>query len=92
MAKARIQWPWFILFFCIAALLNTLLPQFYSVFGALNHMGKLGLTVTLFLIGASLNRESLRKVGIRPLVQGLTLWIIVGAGTLAVILFNWIRV
>src|SRR5258708_17373465 len=55
-SKARIQWPWFILFFCIAALLNTLRPQFHAIFGALNHMGKLGLTVTLFLIGAGLNR------------------------------------
>jgi uncharacterized integral membrane protein (TIGR00698 family) len=91
-SKARIQWPWFILFFCIAALLNTLLPQFDTVFGALNHMGRLGLTVTLFLIGASLNRETLRKVGIRPLLQGLTLWIVVGASTLALILFNWIHV
>src|SRR6267154_6454761 len=91
-SKARIQWPWFILFFCIAALLNTLQPRFHAIFGALNHMGKLGLTVTLFLIGAGLNRETLRKVGIRPLLQGLTLWGIVGVGTLAVILFNWIRV
>jgi uncharacterized integral membrane protein (TIGR00698 family) len=91
-SKARIQWPWFILFFCIAALLNTLLPRFDAVFGALNHMGKLGLTVTLFLIGASLNRETLRKVGIRPLLQGLTLWVIVGVSTLALIMFNWIHV
>ena len=91
-SKARIQWPWFILFFCIGALLNTLLPRFQPVFGALNHVGKLGLTVTLFLIGASLNRETLRKVGIRPLLQGLTLWVIVGASTLALILFNWIHV
>ena len=77
-SKARIQWPWFILFFCFAALLNTLLPSFNSVFGAFNHLGKIGLTVTLFLIGASLNRETLRRVGVRPLLQGLTLWIIVG--------------
>jgi uncharacterized integral membrane protein (TIGR00698 family) len=91
-SKARIQWPWFILFFCFAALLNTLLPQFNLAFSALNHMGKLGLTVTLFLIGASLNRETLRKVGIRPLLQGLTLWVIVGASTLAAILFDWIHV
>jgi uncharacterized integral membrane protein (TIGR00698 family) len=90
--KARIPWPWFILFFCLAALLNTLLPQFNAAFGALNHLGKLGLTVTLFLIGASLNRETLRRVGVRPLLQGLTLWIIVGAATLALVLFNWIRV
>ena len=91
-SKARIQWPWFILFFCVAALLNTLLPQFHPAFSAMNHMGKLGLTVTLFLIGASLSRETLRSVGIRPLLQGLALWIIVGAGTLALILLNWIRV
>ncbi len=90
-SKARIQWPWFILFFCFAALLNTLLPSFNSVFGAFNHLGKIGLTVTLFLIGASLNRETLRRVGVRPLLQGLTLWIIVGSSTLALILFNRIH-
>ena len=91
-SKARIQWPWFILFFCLAATANTLLPQFQTVFAAFNHIGKLVLTVTLFLIGASLNRETLRKVGIRPLLQGLTLWIIVGVTTLAVILMHWIQV
>jgi uncharacterized integral membrane protein (TIGR00698 family) len=91
-SKARIQWPWFILFFCFAALLNTLLPQFRAAFSALSHMGRLGLTVTLFLIGASLNKETLKRVGIRPLLQGVTLWLIVGAGTLAFILMNWIRV
>jgi uncharacterized integral membrane protein (TIGR00698 family) len=91
-SKARIQWPWFILLFCLAALLNTLLPQFNPAFGALNHMGKLGLTVTLFLIGASLNRETVKKVGVRALLQGLTLWVIVGTSTLALILLDWIRV
>jgi uncharacterized integral membrane protein (TIGR00698 family) len=91
-SKARIQWPWFILFFCLAALLNTVLPQFTAAFGALSYAGKLGLTVTLFLIGASLNKETLRKVGVRPLLQGLALWVIVGTATLALILFNWIRV
>jgi uncharacterized integral membrane protein (TIGR00698 family) len=91
-SKARIQWPWFILFFCLAALLNTVLPQFSAAFGALSYAGKLGLTVTLFLIGASLNKETLRNVGVRPLLQGLALWVIVGTATLALILFNWIRV
>ena len=91
-SKARIQWPWFILFFCIAALLNTLLPAFNPAFGVLNHIGKIGLTVTLFLIGTGLNKETLKRVGARPLLQGLTLWIIVGASTLALILFHWIGV
>lgn len=91
-SKARIQWPWFILLFCLAALLNTLLPAFHQVFGALNHLGKIGLTVTLFLIGTGLNMQTLRDVGVRPLIQGLALWIVVGTGSLALILFNWIRV
>jgi len=91
-SKARVQWPWFILFFCLAALLNTLLPAFNPAFGALNRLGKIGLTVTLFLIGTGLNRETLKRVGFRPLLQGLILWIIVGAGTLALVLSNWIHV
>ncbi len=91
-SKARIQWPWFILLFCFAALLNTVLPTFAPEFGALNHLGRIGLTVTLFLIGTGLNKQTLRKVGVRPLLQGLTLWIIVATSTLALILMNWIHI
>jgi uncharacterized integral membrane protein (TIGR00698 family) len=91
-SKARIQWPWFILLFCVAALFNTLLPTLSPVSTALSHLGRTGLTVTLFLIGTGLNKETLRRVGVRPLLQGLTLWIIVGATTLGLILLNWIRI
>jgi uncharacterized integral membrane protein (TIGR00698 family) len=90
-SKARIQWPWFILFFCLAALLNTLLPAYTGAFGALNHLGRIGLTVTLFLIGTGLSKQTLAKVGVRPLLQGLILWLIVGTTTLALILTNWIH-
>jgi uncharacterized integral membrane protein (TIGR00698 family) len=90
-SKAKIQWPWFILFFCLAALLNTLLPTYTGTFGALSHLGKIGLTVTLFLIGTGLNKKTLAKVGVRPLLQGLILWLIVGSTTLALILGNWIH-
>jgi uncharacterized integral membrane protein (TIGR00698 family) len=90
-SKARIQWPWFILLFCLAALLNTLLPAYSGAFGALNHLGRIGLTVTLFLIGTSLSKQTLAKVGVRPLLQGLILWLIVGSTTLALILGNWIH-
>jgi uncharacterized integral membrane protein (TIGR00698 family) len=90
-SKARIQWPWFILFFCAAALLNTLLPAYHGAFGALNQLGRIGLTVTLFLIGTGLSKQTLAKVGVRPLLQGLILWLIVGSSTLALILGNWIH-
>ena len=90
-SKARIQWPWFILFFCLAALLNTLLPAYTGAFGVLNHLGRIGLTVTLFLIGTGLSKQTLAKVGVRPLLQGVILWAIVGTTTLALILTNWIH-
>jgi uncharacterized integral membrane protein (TIGR00698 family) len=91
-SKARIQWPWFILFFCLAALANTLLPAFNPAFGVLNKLGRIGLTVTLFLIGTGLNQATLKQVGVRPLLQGLILWLIVGASTLALIVFNLIHI
>jgi uncharacterized integral membrane protein (TIGR00698 family) len=91
-SKARIQWPWFILLFCLAALLNTILPAFTPAFSTLSRLGKIGLTVTLFLIGTGLSKQTLKKVGVRPLLQGLTLWIIVGTATLALILLNWIHI
>lgn len=91
-SKAKVQWPWFILLFCIAALLNTMLPQMNPAFAALSHVGRIGLTLTLFLIGTGLNQQTLKKVGVRPLLQGLTLWIIVGSATLALILLNWIHI
>lgn len=89
-SKAKIEWPWFILLFCLAALLNTLVPSFNAGFAQLSRLGRIGLTVTLFLIGTGLNKETLKRVGIRPLLQGLTLWIVVGVSTLGFVLVNWI--
>jgi uncharacterized integral membrane protein (TIGR00698 family) len=90
-SKARIQLPWFILFFCLAAFLNSLFPSGKIAFGMLSKLGEIGLTVTLFLIGTGLNRDSLARVGVRPLLQGLTLWILVGTSTLGLILLKWIH-
>jgi uncharacterized integral membrane protein (TIGR00698 family) len=90
-SKVRVQWPWFIALFCVAVLLNTIIPVFNPAFAALSRLGRIGLTVTLFLIGTGLDKQTLKKVGVRPLLQGLTLWVIVGTGTLALILFSWIR-
>ena len=90
-SKARIQWPWFILIFCLAAVANTYLPAFQPIYLSLKHLGMIGLTVTLFLIGTGLSKETLRTVGIRPFLQGLILWIVVAAGSLELIRLGWIR-
>ncbi len=90
-SKARIHWPWFILYFCLAAVANTYLPILEPVYPALKHLGVIGLTVTLFLIGTGLSMKTLREVGIRPLLQGVLLWIVVAVGSLALIRNGWIH-
>ncbi len=77
--KAKIAIPYFIFFFLLATLIRTYMPGEFppSIFDSLVNLAKAGLTVTLFLIGASLSRETLKKVGIKPLVQGVLLWILI---------------
>ena len=89
-SKAQIQWPWFIALFCLAAVANTYLPQFHSVYPSLKRLGIIGLTVTLYLIGTGLSKKTLQEVGVRPLLQGVLLWIVVAAGSLALIRAGWI--
>jgi len=89
-AKARIQWPWFIALFCLAAVCNTYLPAGSPLYAFLARAARIGLTVTLFLIGSSLSRKTLRTVGHRPLLQGVTLWLIVSVLSLWLIRSGWI--
>jgi uncharacterized membrane protein YadS len=44
------------------------------------------LTATLYLIGTGISRATIRDVGVRPFLQGVALWIIVGTLSLALIL------
>lgn len=81
-SDARIQWPWFILFFCLAAVVNTYVSTLASTTHVLYGLGKLGLTATLYLIGTGLSLATLRQVGVRPLLQAVTLWVIVGITSL----------
>lgn len=83
--NAKVQMPWFILFFVLAAFAHSYLAQGATLFGWLYTAGRIGLTVTLFLIGASLSPRRIRQVGPRPLLQGVTLWIIVAIVSLALI-------
>jgi uncharacterized integral membrane protein (TIGR00698 family) len=84
-SKTRVQWPWFILFFCLAAFANTYVSRFAPAYPILSRAGKIGLTVTLYLIGTGLSRATLKQVGTKPLVQGVILWAIVAIASLLAI-------
>ncbi len=91
-SKVKIQWPWFILFFCLAAVARTYLSALSAVYPVLDRVGKIGLTLTLFLIGAGLSVAAIKKVGFRPLLQGIILWAIVAAVSLFLIRHGWISI
>ncbi len=90
--QAPIRFPWFILLFVGASMLSTWLPRFTSAFLDLNHLGKAGLTATLFLIGTSLSKRTLRAVGIKPFLQGVFLWIAVATASLLAIAHGLIAI
>lgn len=82
---ARIQWPWFVLFFVAAAVIATYFPTGAPFYAFFKTAAKLGLTVTLYLIGSGITRASLKVVGVRPLVQGAALWLTISLLSLALI-------
>jgi uncharacterized integral membrane protein (TIGR00698 family) len=83
--STKITFPYFILGFIGASLIVTFLPAFKAVYGDLVQLSKIGLTVTLFLIGAGLSRETLKTVGFKPIVQGVILWGLVSVLSLLVV-------
>ena len=89
-SKAKIQWPWFIALFCLAAVCNTYLPAGTPAYAVLYKAGRLGLTATLFLIGTGISITTLKQVGHRPLLQGIVLWLLISVASLWLIRLGWI--
>lgn len=84
----KISIPWFILFFVLAVVVNTyLLGDFQEITHWIAQLAKKSLTLTLFFIGASLHITVLKQVGVRPLVQGVLLWILISVSSLLAILY-----
>jgi len=77
--RAKIAIPWFIFLFVAAAASRTFAPATIlpSIYDALVNLGKAGMTMTLFIIGASLTPQTLKAVGPRPLIQGIILWTVI---------------
>lgn len=83
----KIAVPWFILFFIGALILNTYVLTDFPQFGKIvSGLARKGLILTMFFIGASLSRNTLKQVGLKPLLQGILLWLIISAGSLLYIL------
>ncbi len=85
-AQGKLQIPWFIGLFLLASVARSFIPGVAGASPALSHAATVGLTLTLFLIGAGLSRATLKAVGWKPMAQGILLWLAISAGSLLVIL------
>ncbi len=77
--KIKSAIPWFIFLFLAATIARTYAPAVIqpSIFDALVNLAKAGMIVTLFLIGASLSRETLKKFGYWAMLEGIILWVVI---------------
>lgn len=73
----KMKMPWFILLFVVAMILNTYVGFITQHSATLFNLSKIGLSVTLFLIGAGLSMKEIKAVGWRPLALGVTLWVFI---------------
>lgn len=85
----RISIPWFILWFIVAILLNTyVLDGVPEVGKVISGVARKALVLTMFFIGASLSVDVIKNVGVKPLIQGVLLWVVISLSSLAYILWS----
>ena len=85
--RFRVRIPWFIPCFIAASALVTFLPgifpaaaDFTGTCGAfIRNVSKYLMITTLFLIGANLSRSKLKELGMRPVIMGTILWLILAS-------------
>ena len=82
----KISIPWFIFLFIGAMLANTYLNIPQAVSAAISGFAKNALGSTLFLIGCGLSVQSVKEVGFRPFLLGISLWVVISVSSLIVVM------
>lgn len=83
---SKINIPWFIFLFVVAIIIGNYIPGMAETNDHLSWLGKKGMMVSLFFIGASINMKEVKKTGVNTFLLGIVLWIII-----AVLSYCWIR-
>ena len=76
--------PWFIVWFLVASLINTLglVPENAGYY--LNILGKFMVTLALSAIGLGADLKVIRRTGLKPIALGMIVWFAVALASLAV--------
>ena len=82
----KVSIPWFIFLFVLAMIINTYCGLPVALTDTIVYISKKALVVTLFFIGAGLSLQMVKKVGVRPLLLAILLWIIIGVSSFFVVM------
>ncbi|MBP7356738.1 MAG: putative sulfate exporter family transporter [Cloacibacterium sp.] len=82
----KIKIPYFIGFFILAILVNSYFPAIKEVTNYVVDFSKSSLKVALFLIGTGLSFQNLKNIGIKPLLLGIILWVVISVISLFAVL------
>ncbi len=77
--------PWFILLFIAAILFNSYFSLPNLITNSITSASKLILVLTLFLIGAGLSIDKIKSAGWKPMILGISLWVIISVISLVMI-------
>lgn len=75
-SKISFKLPWFIAGFIIAAALFSFVPTLAAFSPEVSLLARKGFTIAIFLMGANINLQSLKELGMKPLIFGIILWVI----------------
>ncbi len=80
-----IKIPYFIFLFILAILINTYLPLPTWFTTSVTTGSKAALVLTLFLIGAGLSLPAMRAAGWKPMILGVSLWVLISITSILII-------
>ncbi|YCO05562.1 YeiH family protein [Vibrio sp. VNB-15] len=86
--KSKLVIPYFIFWYCAAIAFSDFFPQFEVVYQGIFAIAKQALVVCLFLIGCSISVSKLRSAGAKPLMFGVTLWVLISTTSLGWLLLS----
>ncbi len=80
-SSGKFKIPWFIGLFVVSILIAYLLPSGQVVYDQLNWLGKKGMIVAIFLIGANISLAEVKNAGLKSFIYGILLWLFIGVGS-----------
>ncbi|HDM8158526.1 TPA: putative sulfate exporter family transporter [Vibrio harveyi] len=86
--QSKLVIPYFIFWYCAAIAFSDFFPQFEVVYQGIFAIAKQALVVCLFLIGCSISVSKLKSAGAKPLLFGVTLWVLISTTSLGWLLLS----